>query len=121
MSRWVYVSLAALSLGLLLIDAAPALSVVLMAGAVAVERPGTGDMRRWQNETRCGCPDLLLMLVALFIGIQEYIEDRMDKKYEHIEAVPTVEDCEEMLARKGMRTVIRDGKVVRFIEDDEVE
>lgn len=40
MSRWVYVSLAALSLGLLLIDAAPALSVVLMVGAVAAGKAG---------------------------------------------------------------------------------
>ena len=45
----------------------------------------------------------------------------MDKRYEHIEAVPTIEDCEDMLARTGMRAVINDGKVVRFIEDDEVE
>lgn len=45
----------------------------------------------------------------------------MDKRYEHIEAVPTIEDCMDMLARKGMRTVINDGKVVRFIGDDEVE
>ena len=45
----------------------------------------------------------------------------MDKRYEHIEAVPTVEACEEMLSRKGMRAVINDGKVVRFIGDDEVE
>lgn len=93
MSRWVYVSLAVLSLGLLLIDAAPAVAAVMMAGAVAAGKAG-----HWGYE-----------------------EDRMDKRYEHIEAVPTVEDCEEMLARKGMRAVINDGKVVRFIEDDEVE
>ena len=40
MSRWVYVSLAALALGLLLIDAEPAVSVVLMAGAVAAGKVG---------------------------------------------------------------------------------
>lgn len=40
MSRWVYVSLAALSLGLLLIDAAPAVAVVLMVGAVAAGKAG---------------------------------------------------------------------------------
>lgn len=40
MSRWVYVSLAALALGLLLIDAAPALAVVLMVGAVAAGKAG---------------------------------------------------------------------------------
>lgn len=38
-----------------------------------------------------------------------------------MDIIPTVEDCEEMLSRKGMRTVINDGKVVRFIGDDEVE
>ena len=40
MSRWIYVSLAALSLGLLLIDAAPAVAVVLMAGAVVAGKAG---------------------------------------------------------------------------------
>ncbi len=40
MSRWVYVSLAALSLGLLLIDAAPAVAAVMMAGAVAAGKAG---------------------------------------------------------------------------------
>lgn len=45
----------------------------------------------------------------------------MDKKYEHIEAVPTIEDCMDMLIRKKQRAVINDGKVVRFIGDDEVE
>ena len=40
MSRWVYVSLAALSLGLLLIDAAPAVAVVLIAGAVVAGKAG---------------------------------------------------------------------------------
>ena len=40
MSRWIYVSLAALSLGLLLSDAAPAVAVVLMVGAVAAGKAG---------------------------------------------------------------------------------
>lgn len=40
MSRWIYVSLAALSLGLMLIDAAPAVAVVLMAGAVVAGKAG---------------------------------------------------------------------------------
>lgn len=40
MSRWVYVSLAVLALGLLLIDAMPAVAVVLMAGAVAAGKAG---------------------------------------------------------------------------------
>ena len=45
----------------------------------------------------------------------------MDKRYEHIETVPTIEDCEEMLIRKKQRAVINDGEVVKFIGDDEVE
>ena len=40
MSKWIYVSLAALSLGLLLIDAMPAVAVVLMAGAVVAGKAG---------------------------------------------------------------------------------
>ena len=40
MIRWVYVSLAALTLGLLLIDMAPAVAMVLMAGAVAAGKAG---------------------------------------------------------------------------------
>lgn len=40
MSRWIYVSLAALSLGLLLIDAAPAVAAIMMAGAVTAGKAG---------------------------------------------------------------------------------
>ena len=45
MSRWIYASIAALTLGLLLIDAAPAVAVALMAGAVAAGKAG-----RWGYE-----------------------------------------------------------------------
>lgn len=38
-----------------------------------------------------------------------------------MDIIPTVEDCEDMLIRKKRRAVINDGKVVRFIGDDEEE
>ena len=56
MNRWIYVSLAALALGLLLIDMAPAVSTFMMAGAVAAGKAGHWGYRSCRScAKRKGC------------------------------------------------------------------
>lgn len=77
-------------------------------------------MRRRQNETRYGHPDL-----PSDAGGVVYWRSGVHRRWvlveEHMDIIPTVEDCEDMLIRKKRRAVINDGKVVRFIGDDEEE